>query len=406
MKLTVVAIKNAQAKAKPYKMSDGLGLYLFVSVTGRKCWRFNYRYAGKYKTLALGIFPEVSLKAARQALQTARNSLAAGRDPHSEKQQQKTLQQPHSEQSFQRIASEWLARQQPIWVDSHYRTVQSRFVNYVFPLIGHRHIAVITAPELLQMLRRIEAMGFNETAHRVRSVCGQVFRYAIVTGRLERDPSADLKGALQPVQSCHFASLTDPLKVGELLRAIADYSGDINTRCALQLAALTFVRPTELRHAEWSEIRLASAEWIIPAAKMKMRNDHIVPLSTQALTVLQTMARLKRTSPYVFPCLRSQQRPMSENTVNAALRRLGYRKAEMTGHGFRAMASTLLNEQGVNIDWIEAQLAHSDSNKIRAAYNRARYLPQRKIMMQQWADYLDCLKQHSARSKETLCSFK
>lgn len=405
MKLTVIGIKNAQAKAKPYKMSDGLGLYILVTIKGRKCWRFNYRYAGQYKTLALGIFPEVSLKAARQALQTARNCLAEGRDPHAEKQQQKYLQQPHSEQSFQLIALEWLSHQQPIWVDSHYRTVHSRLLKYVFPLIGHRHVAAITAPELLLMLRRIEATGFHETAHRVRSVCGQIFRYAIVTGRLERDPSADIKDALVPVKSGHFASLTDPIKVGGLLRAIDNYSGDINTRCAMQLAALTFVRPTELRHAEWSEIRLSAAEWLIPAAKMKMRNDHIVPLSRQALAVLQTMVSLKRASPYIFPCLRSQQRPMSENTVNAALRRMGYSKTEMTGHGFRATASTLLNEQGVNLDWIETQLAHSDSNKIRAAYNRARYLPQRKIMMQQWADYLECLKQSNPRSKETLCSF-
>jgi integrase len=229
-----------------------------------------------------------------------------------------------------------------------------------------------------------------------------------VTGQLEHDPSSNLKGALTPVKCTHFATLSDPIKVGALLRAIEDYTGNIHTRCALKLAALSFVRPGELRHAEWSEINLSAAEWIIPAAKMKMRHDHIVPLSRQALALLQKLATHKRISSYIFPCLRSQQRPMSENTINAALRRMGYSKAEMTGHGFRAMASTLLNEQGINADWIEIQLAHSDSNKVRAAYNRARYLPQRRIMMQQWADYLDCLKQQpkQTQGKETLCTFK
>ena len=256
-------------------------------------------------------------------------------------------------------------------------------------------MAAITAPELLCLLRQVESAGFHETAHRIRSVCSQIFRYAIVTGRAERDPAVDLKGALIPVQSTHFAALTDPDAVGALLRALADYSGDVITCHALQLAPLTFVRPRELRQAEWTEIKWNQAEWCLPAEKMKTRNAHIVPLSRQALRTLKQLQIITGQGKYLFPCLRSRQRCMSENTINAALRRMGYLKTEMTGHGFRAMASTLLNEQGINPDWIEIQLAHTEKNKIRAAYNRARYLPQRKIMMQQWADYLDALRQQT-----------
>ncbi len=407
MKLTVLAIKKAQPRAKSYKMSDGLGLYVLVNPKGRKLWRFNYRYNRKYKTLSLGIFPDLGLKAAREAHQTARKLLAQGRDPHLEKQLHKAVGSSAwmAGDNFQGIALEWLAQQRPIWTNSHYQTVQYRLHHYVFPTLGTRPIIEINAPELLLILRNIEQLGFYETAHRVRSVCGQVFRYATITGRAERDPSADLKEALVPVQAQSFAALTDPTAVGGLLRAISDYSGDLVTRCALQLAPLVFVRPSELRKAEWSEMRLPQAEWFIPAAKMKMRREHIVPLSRQALLILAQLYPHTGSGKYVFPCARQPssahrhtqaERPMSENTVNASLRRLGYTKSEMTGHGFRAMASTLLNEHGVNWDWIETQLAHCERNKVRAAYNRARYLPQRKIMMQQWADYLQALQAHQS----------
>ncbi len=242
------------------------------------------------------------------------------------------------------------------------------------------------------MLRKIEYAGHHETAHRVRSLCGQVFRYAIVTGRSERDPSADLKGALTTVKATRFATITNPLEVGGLLRAIDDYSGDFLTKCALKLAALVFVRPGELRHAEWSEFDFDKQEWLIPGEKMKMKDDHIVPLSRQAMAVLPEIKPLTGNGAYVFPSMRTNRRPMSENTVNAALKRMGYTKEQMTGYGFRAMASTMLNEQGFDADWIEVQLAHAERNKVRAAYNRAKYLPQRKGMMQHWADYLESLK--------------
>ena len=395
MKLNVLAIKNAKPKPRAYKLSDGYGLYVLVNPKGRKLWRYNYRYNGKYKTLSLGIFPNVGLKAAREAHQAARQLLEQGRDPNTEKKLQQYLQQSDSDHSFQNIATEWLARQQPIWTKSYYETVHYRLNHYVFEILGTRPISSITSPELLQVLRRIEIMGLYETAHRVRAICGQVFRYAIVIGRSERDPSADLKEALISVRSTPFPAITDPSEVGGLLRAINGYSGNVITHCALKLAALTFVRPGELRRAEWSEIKLSAAEWSIPAEKMKMRNEHIVPLSKQAIEVLKTIYPVTHSGNYVFPSTRTRQRPLSENTINAALRRMGYSKTEMTGHGFRSMASTLLNEQGFNSDWIEVQLAHTEKNKVRAAYNRAYYLPQRKIMMQKWADYLDTLQQQS-----------
>jgi integrase len=244
----------------------------------------------------------------------------------------------------------------------------------------------------LALLQPIENLGYNETAHRVRALCGQIFRYAVITGRAGYNPAADLQGALVPVRAISFAALTDPVEVGGLLRAIDEYSGDMMTRCALKFAPLVFVRPKELRMAEWSEINLSRKQWLIPASKMKMRNDHIVPLSDQAIEVLKEVHPATGKGRYIFASVRNRDRPMSDNTINAALRRMGFTKQEMTGHGFRAMASTLLNEQGLNHDWIEIQLAHAESNKIRAAYNRAKYLPQRKIMMQQWADYLDNLR--------------
>ena len=281
----------------------------------------------------------------------------------------------------------------PAWAERHAFTVIRRLELNIFPWLGNRPVKLITAPELLSVLRKIEGRGAIETAHRIKQVCGQIFRYAIATGRAERDPSADLRGALASTKPKSMAAITDPKKIGGLLRAIDGYDGHITTKCALRLAPLVFVRPGELRHAEWTEIDLEKAEWKIPAHKMKMKLPHIVPLSRQAVEVLMEIKPITDDGRYIFPSLRSTVRPMSNNTVNAALRRMGYAKDEMTGHGFRAMASTILHEQGWPSDVIERQLAHSEGNSVKAAYNHAQHLPERRKMMQEWADYLDALKE-------------
>jgi len=280
-----------------------------------------------------------------------------------------------------------------IWTEGHSKTIIRRLELNIFPWLGTRPVASITAPELLAVLRRIEDRGALETAHRVKQICGQVFRYAIATGRGERDPSADLRGALPPAKPKRMATITDPKQISELLRVIDGYEGHLITKCALRFAPLVFVRPGELRQAEWQEINFDQAEWKIPAEKMKMRISHIVPLSTQAIEILKEIEPLTGRSRYVFPSLRTAERPMSNNTVLAALRRLGYAKEEMSGHGFRAMASTVLHEQGWRSDIIERQLAHAERNSIKAAYNHAQHLPERRRMMQAWADYLGMLKE-------------
>lgn len=394
MKLTAIKIKAAKPEEKAYKLMDGAGLYLLVNKSGRKYWRYNYRFKGKHKTLSIGLYPDISLKEARELHHDAKKLLSEGIDPSQQRKIEKALKVEQAANSFEAIALEWIEKKRLIWAKTHTENVAGRLRNHAFPQIGSRPIVDINAPELLAMLRPIELVGHYETAHRVRAVCSQVFRYAIVTGRAERDPAADLIGALTAVKPKNFAALTDPKEIGGLLRAINDYKGDFVTKCALRLAPLVFVRPGELRHAEWSEIDLDKKEWLIPADKMKMNADHIVPLSDQAISVLKEIFEVTGTGvgKYVFSSVRTRLRPMSENTVNAALRRMGFTREEMTGHGFRAMASTLLNEQGFKQDWIEMQLAHAERNKVRAAYNRAKYLPQRAEMMQKWADYLDKLR--------------
>jgi integrase len=290
---------------------------------------------------------------------------------------------------------EWFTKYQPTWTAGHAKDIMSRLNRDVFPWLGNHPVGEITAPELLAVLRRIENRGALETAHRIKSSCGQVFLYAIATGRAERNPSADLKGALPPVKPKRMATITDPKEVGALLCAMEDYRGSFVTKCALRLAPLIFVRPGELRHAEWSEIDLDGMEWRIPAGKMKAREPHIVPLSQQAVDIFNEIQPLTGNGRYVFPGARSIHRPMSENAVLAALRRMGYEKGMMTGHGFRAMASTCLNEMGWKPDVIERQLAHAERNQVRAAYNHAEYLPERRKMMQAWADHLDALRQGS-----------
>ena len=393
MALTDTKIRSLKPKEKAYKLADEKGLFLLIKPNSGKYWRFKYRFAGKEKLLAIGTYPQLSLRDARDKRDDARKLLVNGTDPSFAKQIAKRSVNFSTENSFESVAREWFVKFSNKWTPNHGQRIFIRLEKDIFPWLGNRPINEITAPELLSALRRIENRGAIETAHRAQQNCGQIFRYAIATGKAERDISADLRGALTPVKKSHHASITDPKEISKLLRAINDYEGYFITKCALQLAPLFFVRPGELRHAEWSEIDFEKAEWRIPAYKMKMRSTHIVPLATQATKVLKELHPLTGTGKYVFPSVRSAHRAMSENTVLGALRRLGYTKDEMTGHGFRSMASTLLNEQGWNRDAIERQLAHSERNSIRAAYNYAEHLPERRKMMQAWADYLYKLSQ-------------
>ena len=389
--LTDTKVKKIKLDGKPRKLFDGGGLFLLVTPSGGKLWRLKYRFGGTEKLLTVGTYPQTSLAEARQKRDDARVLLEKGIDPGDTKKAQKAAEVQETE-TFEVIAREWHTKFSLSWAQSHGSKIIRRLELYVFPWLGNRAIRSITAPELLAALRRIEAKGNLETAHRTQQNCGQVFRYAVATGRAERDPSADLRGAIPPASGKHFASITDPKEIGGLLRSIDSYRGSIVTRCALQLAPLVFVRPGELRHAEWSEMDLDAAEWRIPAEKMKSGVLHIVPLSRQALDVLREIHPLTGHGRYVFPSPRTNKRPMSSNAVLSALRRMGYEKDEMSGHGFRSMASTLLNEQGWNRDAIERQLAHSERNSVRAAYNYAEFLPERKRMMQAWADYLAAIK--------------
>lgn len=390
MPLSDTAVRNSKPKEKPYKLTDSEGLYLLISSTG-KYWRFDYRFLGKRKTLAMGVYPDTSLADARERRSQARKLLANGKDPGEVKQTQKQTAKLLASNTFEAVAREWHEKQSTKWVPKNAARTLSLLVRDIFPFIGKTPIAQLTAANLLETIQKIEKRGNIETAHRAMMNCGQIFRYAIATGRAQADLSLVLKGALTPVNEKHHASITDPKKVGDLLRTIEGYEGAFLTRNALKLAPLLFVRPGELRHAEWTEIDLEAYEWRIPAIKMKMKAVHIVPLSRQAVEIFQGL-KLHANGKYVFAGNRSTDRPMSENTVNAALRRLGYKKDEMTGHGFRSMASTILHEQGWPHEVIERQLAHADRNKVSAAYNYAEHLPKRREMMQHWADYLDELK--------------
>ena len=396
MALTDIEVKKVKAIDKPVKLSDGGGLFLLVQSTDpkdSKYWRLAYRFGGKQKTLALGVYPDVSLKDARQRRDDARKLLADDVDPGENRKAMKAAKTDRAANSFEVIAREWFAKNSATWTENHGSRIIRRLERDVFPWIGGRPIADINAPELLAVLRRIEERGAVETAHRAHQNCGQVFRYAIATGRAERDPSPDLKGALPPVKQTHHAAITDPKHIAELLRAMDDYQGHFITKCALRLAPLFFVRPGELRKAEWAEIDLDKAEWNIPAERMKMREPHLVPLSTQAVAILRELHALTGGGQYVFPGARTNGRPMSDNAILAALRRMGFAKDEMSGHGFRAMARTILDEVlQVRPDFIEHQLAHAVRDPNGRAYNRTAHLAERRKMMQQWADYLDKLK--------------
>ncbi len=394
MPLTDIAARKAAPRAKPFKLADGGGLYLEVMPTGAKYWRMKYRHGGKEKRLALGVYPDVSLIAARAAREDARKLLANGTDPGAVR---KAIKAERIEaaavaaDTFEAVAREWMARQDVAEVTAN----KTRWIleTCLFPEIGNRSIAAVTARELLDALRKVEATGKLETAKRAKIKAGQVFRYAVLEGKATSDPTTALRKALKAPTGKHHAAVTDPIKIGELLRAIDGFTGQPATLAALKLAPLVFVRPGELRQAEWAELDLDGAIWRIPGEKMKMGAAHLVPLSSQAVAILRELHPLTGAGRYLFPGLRTASRPMSENTVNAALRRLGYGNEEMTGHGFRSMAATRLNEMGWNADAIERQLAHAESNKVREAYTHAaQYLDDRTRMMQAWADYLDGLR--------------
>jgi len=397
MSLTEVAIRAARAAQRPYKVSDEKGLYLLVKPNGARLWRYKYRHAGIEKLLAIGRYPDVSLREARDRRDDARKLVANHVDPSLRKR----IEREGRTNTFAAVGEEWLETKRVSLSASTWQRDRDQLVKIVGPYLGKRPIAEIEAPELLAVLKRLEKKGLHDTAHRVRAVCGRVFRYAIATGRASRDISSDLKGALAAKGTRSYAAITDPAGVGQLMRAIEDYDGQATTYAALKLAPYVFVRPGELRAAEWSEFDLDRSEWRIPAERMKMREAHIVPLARQALEILREVHKRTGEGRFVFPAIGKRERPLSENTLNAALRRLGYAKDEMTAHGFRTIASTLLNEQGWHPDLIELQLAHKERNKVRAAYNRAQRLEERRKMMRAWADYVDELRERTGDSKVT-----
>jgi len=392
MSLSELKVRNAKAKEKFYKMTDGDGLYLLIAETGRKLWRFRYRFEGKEKLLALGKYPEISLLDARRRRDDARKLLANGVDPGAVRKAQKQSKIEDTE-TVEVIAREWHEKFKSTWTEGHADKLRRCLERDVFPWIGTRPIKEIKAPELLTVLSRVESRGVLEGAHRVRGICNMIFRYAVATGRAERNPAQDLIGSLPPVKEKHLAAIIEPKKVRELLLAIDGYSGSYVVKLALQLSPLVFVRPGELRHMEWEEVNFENDLWSIPAEKMKMREPHLVPLSRQAKKILEELNKLTGTSKYAFPSGRTYDRPMSNNAVLAALRRMGYTKDEMTPHGFRAMARTMIDEVlQIRPDFIEAQLAHRVSDPLGRSYNRTHHLNERRKMMQTWADYLDGLK--------------
>jgi len=399
MALTDTAIKSAKPTDKPAKITDGDGLYLLIHPKGGKWWRFDYRFEGKRKTLSMGIYPDVSLKDARARRDEARKQIASNIDPGEHRKAHKSARADAVANSFETVAREWYSKMLPTWTPDHADKIIKRFERDVFPWIGGKPIADLNAPELLTTIRRIEARGRLETAHRALQSCGQVFRYAVATGRAERDPTGDLRGALPPTREKHMAALTDPAEVGALLRAVDAFRGTLIVQSALKLSALVFVRPGELRQAEWSEIDLDKGEWNIPASRMKgwtrkgITTPHLVPLAPQAVAILRELQPLTGRGAHVFAG-RDPKKPMSNAAVNAALRRMGYdTKTEMTGHGFRAMARTILHEElGVDRDVIEHQLAHSVPDALGTAYNRTKFIKERRAMMARWAEYLEKLK--------------
>ena len=399
--LSPVEVSKAKPGTKDYKLFDGGGLFLLITPSGGKLWRLKYRFEGRERLLALGAYPQISLADARQRRDEIKKLLTNGVDPGDARKAEKQSQTQQTE-TFEAIALEWYNRQVPVWAATHAATVISRLKRDVFPHIGAQPIAELKAMEMLQVFRRIEAREKIETAHRVKSICGQVFRYAVATGRAERDCTADLKGTLTPVIPKHHAALTDPKDVAPFLRAMDEYNGSFIVKCAMQLSALVFLRPGEIRWAEWSEFDLDAGEWNVPIERMKLKKrlkearkgeKHLVPLSRQAIEILKTLHPLTGTGKFLFPSMITNLKPISDNTINQAIRRMGYDKDEMTAHGFRAMARTILDEiLHVKPEIIEHQLAHVVRDALGRAYNRTTHLDARKNMMQTWSDYLEGLK--------------
>ena len=403
MKLTDTFVKRRQGNGKAQKHADGGGLFLYVSPAGSKSWRMAYRFLGKHKLLVIGPYPAISLKEARERREAAKKLLVDNIDPSTAKQEAKAAAAVAAQNSFEAVAREWVERYSADWSATYKGHIMHRLEDMIFPAIGKRPIKSITAPELLVALRKIESRGAVCVTHLAMRECGRIFRYAIATGRAERDIAHDLRGAVTPMRTTrHFAAVTEARAIGKLLCALDEATKETTFPmcCALRLAPLVFVRAKELAGAEWAHFDLEAAEWRIPPDMMKMRQMHIVPLSRQALEILHELHAVTGQYRYLFPGRPKIEKdrargdvPMRSMSLVFALRRLGYSKEEMTFHGFRSMASTVLNEKGYNRDWIERQLAHSERNGVRASYNHAEYLPERRKMMQDWADYLTSLKE-------------
>lgn len=394
MALTDTFLRHVKHSGAPAgdKHTDGKALHLLVTAVG-KYWRLSYRFDGKQKTLALGVYPAVSLAKARERRDAARKLLANSIDPGQAKRNDKQAKADEAANTFESVAGTWLAKTRANRADSTQEKITTSLKKDVFPLIGKMPIADIGPRDVLAVVQKIEARGAIDSAHRVKQTCGQVFRFAVATGSAERDVTTDLRGALSAIPKAHFAAITEPKQAGTLMRAIFDYHGHPAAVAALKLSPMLFVRPGELRSAEWSELDLDAAQWRIPASKIKMKVEHLVPLATQAVEILRGLHVLTGHGKYVFPSLRTSQACMSENTINAALRGMGYSKEMMTGHGFRAMARTIMDEVlGERVDLIEHQLAHAVKDPNGWAYNRTAHLPARVAMMQRWADYLDRLR--------------
>ena len=405
MALTSLAVKQAQPAGKTKRLYDERGLYLEISPAGGKWWRLKYRFAGKEKRLSLGVYPDISLKEARAARDEARRLIAQGIDPSARRKEISRQRVADAENSFEVVAREWFQKQAPIWSDIHQKNVISKLEKNIFPYLGDETVAAVSAPNLLRVLRKIEERGAIETAHRTLSICGQVFRYAIATARAERDVAADLKGALPPVKRKHLPAIVDPKRLSALLLEIDGYSGTLPVQCALKLAPLVFLRPGELRKAKWSDINLDDATWSFIVRKTM--TPLIIPLARQSVEILRELEPVSGRHEYVFPNGRSPTRPMSENAVLAALRRLGIPKDEMCGHGFRATARTILDEQlGFRPELIEHQLAHKVRDPLGRAYNRTQFLEQRQNMMQVWADYLDDLRDGDSDRASNVTEFR
>lgn len=393
--LTDTELRNFKPAEKSYKMGDGGGLYIEVYPNGSKLWRMKYRFNGKEKRLAFGAWPIVGLKAARMARDEAKALLAQGIDPIEHQQKEKIRVAEENKRqgtTFEMVAREWYEKKLPVWSARHQKTILQRLENMLFPHIGQRLMVDLEVNDFLSVVRLAEARGAHDTSHRLAQLCGQVSRYARLIGLIKHDNASGLVEVLTPITKHHYATIINPVEIGHLLKAIDSYNGGITTQYALRILPYVFTRSGELRGAFWNEIDFEGSQWVIPAERMKMRRPHVVPLSKQVKKLFEELKEYTGHCQLAFPSPFSNTRCLSDMGLLNGLRRLGYERGQMTIHGFRSMASTLLNEQGFRPDVIEAQLAHAERSAVRAAYNKAEYLPERRDMMQRWADYLDSLR--------------